>query len=234
MTNTLNQYHKIMKVICPKCHHLLSVVTEDKILVRDEKVTTIISDLNPLELAEHSIQSRGGVTPFDTRMGREVDADDLSYEYDFKCKHCGHEWTEFKTKQVVHKESADTRLAIGEVQHGGLREKATLRWRGFRTWQKSFYVIGVVLGIAPLVVVLGYMVAENIRTIDFATAPLFVSLTFYVWIGFVFFAGVFLLGWFVLKRLKDSKGRPIEVSLVRPVAIIHSAQNSFDFPAEAQ
>jgi len=92
-----------LKIECPKCHSLFRVVTESKELIQDDKVDEIkvtagervkevLEFLNPL-----------GVVPMAGSAGREVHADDLTYQYRFKCKHCGYEWTELKEKESASK-----------------------------------------------------------------------------------------------------------------------------------
>ena len=93
-----------MKIECPNCHHLFSVVTEEnKKLIEDEKVEDFKDTIkgrieDDLEL----------LNPISKRVpgsrGRDVAADDLTYEYRFKCTHCGNEWTELKEKERVAKE----------------------------------------------------------------------------------------------------------------------------------
>jgi uncharacterized Zn finger protein (UPF0148 family) len=91
------------KVECPNCHHLFSVVTEEnKNLIDDEKaedlkenaaerVKDVLEDLVPL-----TMKVPGSV-------GTMKNVDDLTYEYKFRCKHCGYEWTELKEKERLEK-----------------------------------------------------------------------------------------------------------------------------------
>jgi hypothetical protein len=93
-----------MKIECPKCHHLFSVVTEEnKKLIEDEKVEDFKDTLR--ERVEDDLEL---LNPISRRVpgsrGRDVDADDLTYEYRFKCTHCGNEWTELKEEERVSKE----------------------------------------------------------------------------------------------------------------------------------
>jgi rubredoxin len=92
-----------LKIECPQCHRLFRVVTESKELIQDEKVEDFREDraedvkdilefLNPIS-----------VVPVRGAFGRDVAADDLTYEYRFKCKHCGYEWTELKEKEKISK-----------------------------------------------------------------------------------------------------------------------------------
>ena len=90
------------KVECPSCHHLFSVVTEEnKKLIDDEKATDI----------KESVRERLGdildIIPYNLRVpgskGEEKNVDDLTYEYKFKCKNCGYEWTQLKEEERVDK-----------------------------------------------------------------------------------------------------------------------------------
>jgi hypothetical protein len=92
------------KIECPQCHSFFSVVTEEnKKLIQDEKV----------EDSKETIPKRmedalEGLIPYSQRipgsMGKDVNADYLTYEYKFKCTHCGKEWTELKEKERVSKD----------------------------------------------------------------------------------------------------------------------------------
>ena len=88
-----------MKIECPQCHSFFRVVTESKKLVEDEKVEEYqeskarevedaLEALNPIR--------RKGV-PF-SKYAKDVETDDLTYELTFRCKKCGHEWTELEEK----------------------------------------------------------------------------------------------------------------------------------------
>ncbi|MDG6921538.1 MAG: hypothetical protein JRN59_08415 [Nitrososphaerota archaeon] len=91
-----------MKVECPGCHHLFSIVTESKELIEDEKVEDFKDDLT--ERVEDDLEM---LNPFSVRVpgsrGEDVAADDLTYEYRFKCTHCGREWTELREKERTTK-----------------------------------------------------------------------------------------------------------------------------------
>jgi hypothetical protein len=91
------------KIECPQCHHLFSVVTEEnKQLIEDEHGQDIKE--NRKEKLEEALDI---LVPFSTRVpgsfGKETDADYLTYEYKFKCTHCGNEWTELKEKEKIPK-----------------------------------------------------------------------------------------------------------------------------------
>jgi uncharacterized Zn ribbon protein len=93
-----------MKIECPQCHHLFSVVTEEnKKLIEDEKFEDFKDSIR--ERLEDDLEI---LDPVSKRVpgsrGKDVAADDLTYEYRFKCSHCGYEWTELKEKEQVEKE----------------------------------------------------------------------------------------------------------------------------------
>lgn len=98
-----------MKVECPHCHSLFRVVTESKELVEDNpeedfregvkgKVEEALDDIIPTGPPGIGI---GGRAP--GSFGKDVDDEDQLYEYKFKCKHCGYEWTEYKDVEKVDK-----------------------------------------------------------------------------------------------------------------------------------
>jgi len=92
------------KIECPNCHHLFSVVTEEKgQLIDDEKSEAVEATVpEKMEEALDFINPVGQV-PMSGSKGKVEEVDDLTYEYKFKCKHCGYEWTEMKEKESVEK-----------------------------------------------------------------------------------------------------------------------------------
>jgi len=83
---------------------MFSIVTEEKkALIDDEKAEDIKT--TPAEKAEEFLEYLNpvGVVPMSGTRGNEVNVDDLTYEYRFKCKHCGYGWTELKEKERVTK-----------------------------------------------------------------------------------------------------------------------------------
>jgi hypothetical protein len=91
------------KIECPQCHHLFSVVTEEnKELIEDQKGEDIKE--NAAEKVEDALAT---LVPFSRRVvgsfGKEVKVDYLTYEYKFKCKDCGNEWTELKEAERIAK-----------------------------------------------------------------------------------------------------------------------------------
>jgi hypothetical protein len=92
------------KIECPQCHHLFSVVTEEnKKLIDDEKAQDLKT--TPAEKVEEFLQFLNplGMVPMSGSKGNEVKVEDLTYEYRFRCKDCGYEWTELKEKERVSK-----------------------------------------------------------------------------------------------------------------------------------
>lgn len=92
------------KVRCPNCHSFFRVVIEEKDKpIEDEKV----EDFKETEArrVEDALES---LIPMSQRvpgsLGHDVSADLLTYEYKFKCKKCGKEWTELKEKERVSKD----------------------------------------------------------------------------------------------------------------------------------
>ncbi len=92
------------KVECPNCHHLFSVVTEEKDqLIDDEKSDDVkVTVPERIDEALEFINPLADV-PMSGSKGKVEKVDDLTYEYRFKCKHCGFEWTEMKEKERVEK-----------------------------------------------------------------------------------------------------------------------------------
>ena len=79
------------------------MVTEDKKnLIEDEKGEDFRE--NTKERVEDALES---LVPFSLRvpgsLGKDVDVDYLTFEYKFKCIHCGKEWTELKEKERISK-----------------------------------------------------------------------------------------------------------------------------------
>lgn len=88
------------KIECPNCHHLFSVVTEESAQLIDDEKAEDIKESVPEKIEE----GLDNLVPFSRRVpgsfGRETEVDDLTYEYKFKCKNCGHEWTELREKDA--------------------------------------------------------------------------------------------------------------------------------------
>lgn len=92
-----------MKIECPNCHSLFRVRTESKKLIDDEQAEDI--KVNARERIEEGLEFLDPfqIVPVSGSKGKDVNVDDLTYEYTFKCKHCGYVWTELKEKEKVDK-----------------------------------------------------------------------------------------------------------------------------------
>jgi hypothetical protein len=83
----------------------LHVVLEEKQLASEEKSEDFMEDRK--EKAQSFVEF---IVPIGTRpyypgsMGRDVNVDEKTFEYTFKCKHCGNEWTEFQTEEQIMKD----------------------------------------------------------------------------------------------------------------------------------
>jgi hypothetical protein len=95
-----------VKIECPNCHALFRVVTEEKELIEDEKAEDVKEGIKGE--AEEVLEVLNPLGAFTRHVpgsfGKEEAVDDLTYEYRFKCKHCGHEWTELREREKVSKD----------------------------------------------------------------------------------------------------------------------------------
>jgi hypothetical protein len=77
-----------LEIICPQCHRLFTKELEDKELVGRDIVE------EPGEPVSLEGATRPGTwEPYFVR--KEISR----YRYRYKCKHCGHEWTEIKIEE---------------------------------------------------------------------------------------------------------------------------------------
>ena len=91
-----------LKIECPKCHSLFRIKTEGKDLIEDEKVEDFKED--KAEQVKDILEFLGPFERVPVRgLLRDVPADDLTYQYRYKCKHCGFDWVELKEKEKVAK-----------------------------------------------------------------------------------------------------------------------------------
>jgi rubredoxin len=77
-----------LEVMCPECHRLFTKELEDKQFIGHEVV----------EVPEEPASLKGS-TRLSTWEPIFVKKDISRYRYRYKCKHCGHEWTEIKTEE---------------------------------------------------------------------------------------------------------------------------------------
>lgn len=91
-----------MKVECPNCHSVFRVVTESKELVEDNPEEdfkgSALEDIRPT--GPPGMGMWGSDTGY---SGKDVETEDELYEYKFKCKRCGYEWTEYKDVEKIDK-----------------------------------------------------------------------------------------------------------------------------------
>ena len=88
-----------MSITCPKCHRPFTKELEgEKLLAENEgeekRIDAMVGNRPMLGMSRIT-----GATETTS-----VHTIDLTYEDRFKCKHCGHEWTELKTKEGEVKE----------------------------------------------------------------------------------------------------------------------------------
>jgi peptide subunit release factor 1 (eRF1) len=79
-----------IEILCPQCHRLFTREVEEKELVNHD--FAMVQE-EPAALME---AARG--TAWEPLLVRKEIA---RYRYIYRCKHCGHEWTEVKT-EVTH------------------------------------------------------------------------------------------------------------------------------------
>jgi len=76
------------EIMCPKCHRPFTKELEDKEFIGHEVV----------EVPEEPASLKGATRP-GTWEPIFVKKDVSRYRYHYKCKRCGHEWTETKTEE---------------------------------------------------------------------------------------------------------------------------------------
>ena len=84
-----------LDIMCPKCHRLFSREVEEKEIV-DERV------YNTSQAPEFA--GGGNLQDPNITSGMSVPKDLVTYKYHYKCKHCGHEWTDTKEEERSIKE----------------------------------------------------------------------------------------------------------------------------------
>ncbi|MDA4122636.1 MAG: hypothetical protein OK456_05580 [Thaumarchaeota archaeon] len=90
---------------CPSCGRRFEVRLESKKLLKDQTVTTM---LNASEAAVKDALIAGPAppaAPVPTLMGQgePVIVDVETFQYTYKCKHCGHEWSEVREEEHAEK-----------------------------------------------------------------------------------------------------------------------------------
>ncbi len=90
---------------CPSCGRRFEIRLESKKLLKDQTVTT---RLNASEAAVKDSLIAGPAppaAPIPTLMGagEPIIVDIETFQYTYKCKHCGHEWSEVREEERTEK-----------------------------------------------------------------------------------------------------------------------------------
>jgi rubredoxin len=80
-----------LDVVCPKCHRIFSREVEEKKIV-DEEV--IEAPESPPFVMGGPLMNAPEIAPKPT-----VPKDVATYEYRYRCKHCGYEWSDLKEEE---------------------------------------------------------------------------------------------------------------------------------------
>ena len=89
---------------CPSCGRRFEIRLESKKLVKEERVTTMLNQ------SESSVRSSfisgpatatgaGSAPPLLVGGETPITVDVDSFQYTYKCKHCGHEWSEVRQEE---------------------------------------------------------------------------------------------------------------------------------------
>jgi DNA-directed RNA polymerase subunit RPC12/RpoP len=79
---------------CPQCGRRFHIKLEGKKLVTSHQES--IPRIQPVGMIVQS-GSMGSVTPIDVQEGKPIIVDVEMFQYAYKCRHCGHEWSERRT-----------------------------------------------------------------------------------------------------------------------------------------
>ena len=80
---------------CPSCGRRFEIRLETKKLLKEERVTTVLSPTES-NVRDELIAGpgTGAAPPLMVGAGKPIVVDVDSFQYTYKCKHCGHEWFE--------------------------------------------------------------------------------------------------------------------------------------------
>jgi len=81
---------------CPSCGRRFEIRLESKKLSKEERKTARLTPSRSIEWSEL-------IEPLTVRVGKPITVDVESFQYSYKCKHCGHEWSEVREEK--HTES---------------------------------------------------------------------------------------------------------------------------------
>jgi C4-type Zn-finger protein len=81
---------------CPSCGRRFEIRLENKKLLKEERVTTMLTQEEAAARADLLMS-----TPPPLIVGGEVPVvvDVDSFQYTYRCKHCGHEWSEVRKEE---------------------------------------------------------------------------------------------------------------------------------------
>jgi DNA-directed RNA polymerase subunit RPC12/RpoP len=76
---------------CPSCGRRFEIRLGGKNLIKEDRKTARVAPSKSIEWSEL-------IEPLTVRAGKPITVDVDSFRYAYRCKHCGHEWSE------VHKQ----------------------------------------------------------------------------------------------------------------------------------
>jgi DNA-directed RNA polymerase subunit RPC12/RpoP len=84
---------------CPQCGRRFHIKLESKKLVTSHQETIPTREPRAVVVRSGSIGSGGiygtaSITPIEVQEGRPIIVEVEEFQYAYKCKHCGHEWSE--------------------------------------------------------------------------------------------------------------------------------------------
>lgn len=90
---------------CPNCGRRFEIRLEGKKLIKEEQVKTV---LTPSEQAARTEFMAGpasinSAAPLTVQTGTPIYVDVESFSYTYRCKHCGHEWSEVRQEEHAEK-----------------------------------------------------------------------------------------------------------------------------------
>ena len=87
---------------CPSCGRRFEIRLEDKRLLKEERVTSMLTPTEANVRSELIAGPPPTAEPLLVGVGSPITVDLESFQYTYKCKHCGHEW--FEVRQEEHGE----------------------------------------------------------------------------------------------------------------------------------
>jgi hypothetical protein len=89
---------------CPACGRRFEIRLQNKKLVNEQSVTTTLTKSEENVRDAFIVGPSGGAAP-PLLVGAEVPmyVDIETFRYTYKCKHCGHEWSEVREEEHAEK-----------------------------------------------------------------------------------------------------------------------------------